>query len=161
MKKTVAIQIVVVCLVFLCAGLRAETLPKTGTFNIQSIFKAGTPTKFNDDYSHNGLAGVTFNEEGSGPLHLGKVACSVSSFSRNDVNKVIGFCNFEDKEGDSIFVQYAGNGSTKGEFTSTNEIIGGTGKFDGIRGNGQGACTNTHKHSEFPCTGQFDYQLPE
>ena len=161
MKKTVAIQFVCTCLVFLCAGLNAETLPKSGLISIQSIFKAGTPTKFNDDYSHNGVAGVTFNEKGSGPLHLGKVACSVSSFSRKEINKVIGFCTIEDKNGDEIFVQYAGDSNTKGEFTGTSDIMGGTGKFEGIHGSGTGVCANTDKKGEFPCTEKFDYQLPE
>jgi len=161
MKKSVAIHVVFVCLVVLCVGARAESLPNSGTINIQSIFKAGAPTQFNDDYSHNGISGVTFNEKGSGPLHLGKVACSVSSFSRKDINKTIGFCTYEDKEGDNIFVQYEGTSHAKGEFNAVNEIIGGTGKFEGVRGNGSGVCANTDKKSEFPCTGKFDYQLPE
>lgn len=161
MKKTVVIQVVFACLVFLCGGASAETLSKSGVISIQSIFKAGAPTKFNDDYSHNTVTGVTFNEKGSGPLHLGKVACSVSIFSRKDINKSIGFCTFEDKEGDSIFVQYAGTSNAKGEFKAVNDIIGGTGKFEGIRGSGPGVCANTDKKGEFPCTGKFDYQLPE
>lgn len=161
MKKTVAIQIVNLLLVGFCLNVLAEDLPKSGHFSIQSIFKAGAPVKFNDDYSHNTATGVTFNEKASGPLHMGKVACSISSFTRKDINKEIGFCTFEDKEGNSIFVQYTGASNAKGEFSGVNDIIGGTGKFQGIRGAGPVACANTNKKSEFPCTEKFDYQLPE
>lgn len=161
MKKTVAIRVVFACLVFLCAGVSAESLSKSGTISIQSIFKADTPQKFNDDYSHNTATGVTFNEKGSGPLHLGKVACSISSFSRKDINKQIGFCTFEDKEGDSFFVKYAGNSNMKGEFIGISDILGGTGKFEGIHGSGPVVCANTDKKGEFPCTERFDYKLPE
>lgn len=161
MKKTVAIHIVSLLLAGFCLDVLAEDLPKSGHFNIQSIFKAGAPVKFNNDYSHNTATGVTFNEKGSGPLHLGKVACSISSFTRKEINKTIGFCTFEDKEGDSLFVQYTGTSNAKGEFSGVNDIMGGTGKFEGIRGTGPTACTNTDKNSEFPCTGKFDYQLPE
>ncbi|MEN0036837.1 MAG: hypothetical protein AAGC78_07200 [Cellvibrio sp.] len=161
MKKIIVIQAIGLLLTSLCVNALAEDLPKSGSFNIQSISKAYAPVKFNDDYTHNTATGVTFNEKGSGPLHLGKSACSISSLTRKDINKVIGFCNFEDKDGDSIFVQYSGKSNAKGEFSGENDIIGGTGKFKGISGNGPVACANTDKKGEFPCTQQFDYQLPE
>lgn len=161
MKKIAAIHVVSLLFIGFCVDVLAEDLPKSGRFSIQSIFKAGAPVKFNNDYSHNTATGVTFNEKGSGPLHLGKVACSISSFTRKDINREIGFCTFEDKEGDSIFVQYTGTGNVKGEFGGVNDIIGGTGKFEGIRGTGPIACSNTNKKSEFPCIEKFNYQLPE
>ncbi|HSC66759.1 MAG TPA: hypothetical protein VLC79_03640 [Cellvibrio sp.] len=161
MKKTVAIQLAFSCFVLLSAKLYAETLPQSGTINIQSIVKAGAPAKFNDDYSHNGVTGVTFNEKGSGPLHLGKVACSISSFTRREINRQIGFCTFEDKDGDNIFIQYAGGSHANNEFNAASDIMGGTGKFEGIRGVGSSACANTDSKGEFPCTEKIDYQLPQ
>jgi hypothetical protein len=161
MKKIIATQIASLLLASFCAGVLARDFPKSGSFKIQSISKAGAPVKFNDDYTHNTATGLTFNEKGSGPLHLGKVACSISSLSRKDIERVIGFCNFEDKDGDSIFVQYAGKGNAKGEFNGMNDIVGGTGKFEGISGSGPVACSNTNKKGEFPCAQKFDYQLPE
>lgn len=161
MRKTVAIQIMGFALASVCFDVVAENSPKSGSVSIQSIFKAGAPTKFNDDYSHNTVTGVTFNERGSGILHLGKAACSVSVFTHSDINRSIGFCAYEDKSGDSIFIQYEGASKAKGEFSGINEIMGGTGKFENIRGNGTVECANTDKKSEFPCTSKFDYQLPE
>lgn len=159
--KTVFIQMMSILLISVCPDSWAENLPKAGSFSIQSISKAGAPIKFNDDYSHNTLTGLTFNERGTGVLHLGKAACSVSSFTRKDINKSIGFCTFEDKDGDNIFVQYAGTNNKNHEFTGANDIIGGTGKFQGIRGGGPVVCSNTDAKKEFPCREKFDYQLPE
>lgn len=156
--KAGLIQIMSALLMAACASAYSADLPKGGHIALQSIFKAGSPTKFNDDYSHNTVTGATFNEQGNGPLHLGKVACSASTFTRDDINKTIGFCTFEDKDGDNIFVQYTAN-NNKSELSGTNDILGGTGKFKGIRGGGLVACTNTDSKNEFPCTETFDYQL--
>ncbi len=165
MKKTVFLHIVVAAFtllgVSLSANLSAENLPRSGSISVHTIFKGDTPIKFNDDYSHYTATGVTFNEAGGRLLHLGKVACSYANFTRKEINKGAGFCTFEDKDGDSIFVQYVGTGTTKGDVNGANDIIGGTGKFEGISGGGSYACTHTNKKSEFPCTEKFDYQLPE
>ena len=165
MKKPIFLQIVAATFtlfgVGLSANLGAENLPRSGSISIHSIFKGGTPIKFNDDYSHYTAAGVTFNAAGSGLLHMGKAACSYANFMRQEINKGAGFCTLEDKDGDSIFFQYAGTGTAKGEVNGVNEIIGGTGKFEGISGGGSYSCTHTDKKSEFPCTEKFDYQLPE
>lgn len=164
MKKIMAVQMLVAVIVLLSAGSGASAgadLPKSGSFSINSIVKGGVPIKFNDDYSHYTVSGVTFNETGSGLLHMGKVACAYANFTRKEINKGVGFCTYEDKDGDNIFVQYAGIATGPGEVNGTNEIIGGTGKFEGIRGGGAYACSHTDQKGEFPCTNKFDYQLPE
>ena len=162
MKKPIFIQLVaaVVALLGFSANLSAENLPRSGSISINAIFKGDAPIKFNDDYSHYTSTGVTFNEAGSGPLHMGKAACAYANFTRKEINKGAGFCTFEDKEGNSIFIQYAGTGNAEGEVNGAFDIIGGSGKFEGISGSGAYACTLTKK-SEFPCTEKFDYQLPE
>ena len=161
MKKIIAIWVASFSLASFGITVCAESLPKSGRISIHSIMKGTSQTKFNDEYSHSTIEGKTFNEEDKGPLHLGKVACSYSGFSHKPINKGIGFCAFEDKDGDKIFVQYTGTSSAKGEFNATNDIIGGTGKFNDIQGGGPSACVGTDKNSEFPCTSKFDYQLPE
>jgi hypothetical protein len=165
MKKPIFLQIAVVACALLGmslgANLSAENIPRSGSISLHSILKGGTPIKFNDDYSHYTTTGVTFNDAGSGLLHMGKAACSYANFTRNKINKGAGFCTFEDKDGDNIFFQYAGTGTATGEVSGVNDIIGGTGKFKGISGGGSYACTHTDKKSEFPCTEKFDYQLSE
>lgn len=159
--KVGLIQIVSALLMAACANAYSADLPKAGHIALHSISKAGAPVKFNNDYSHNTLTGMTFNEMGSGALHLGKVACSASSFTREEINKSIGFCTFEDKDGDNIFTQYQGTNNKNHEFSGEHNIMGGTGKFKGIRGGGPVACSNTQSKSEFPCAEKFEYQLPE
>lgn len=117
-------------------------------------------TKYNDGYTHGTVTGVTFNELGKGPLHMGKSDCSYSIFSHKEIIKAVGFCAYEDKDGDSIFIQYAGSSSTKGEWNGIDEIIAGTGKYKGIQGKGSYACANTDKEGEFPCTTKLEYNLP-
>lgn len=144
----------------LCINVTAEILPKSGKIDLRSIYKGTSLTKFNDDYSHGTLTGVTFNELGKGPLHLSKVACSFSIFTHKEINKSAGFCNYEDGDGDNIFIRYAGTGGAVGEWNGIDEIIGGTGKYKGILGGGTGSCTNTDKKGEFPCTATLEYRLP-
>lgn len=161
MKKIIAMWIAGFSFASFGVHVCAEHLPKSGRINLHSILKGTTYTKFNDEYNHSTIVGVTFNEEDKGLLHLGKVACSYSGFAHQPINKGIGFCAFEDKDGDKIFVQYSGTSNVKGEFSATNDIIGGTGKFNGIQGSGPSSCTNTDNNGEFPCTEKFDYQLPD
>jgi hypothetical protein len=160
MRKAIAKSIISIALVGFCAHVFADVLPKSGEIKLQSIYKGAFITKFNDDYSHGAVTGVTFNELGKGPLHMGKVACSFSIFSRDGIKKVIGFCTHEDKNGDEIFIQYAGNSSIEGEWNGTDDIIGGTGKYKGIQGSGPYACTHSDKEGEFPCTAKIEYLLP-
>lgn len=159
MCKTIAKSIIGIAFVAFCTNVFSEALPTSGKINLQSIYKAAFITKFNDDYSHGAVTGVTFNELGKGPLHMGKVACSLSIFSRKDIKKVIGFCTHEDKNGDEIFIQYGGTSSKEGEWNGTDDIIGGTGKYKGIQGSGPYSCTNSDKEGEFPCTAKIEYSL--
>ncbi len=138
----------------------AEALPKTGTINLQAINKGTSSTKYNDEYTHGTITGVTFNEQKKGLMHMGKSACSFSVFTHEKVNKSVGFCSYEDKEGDKIFIQYEGTSAAKGEWSGVDEIIGGTGKFKNIRGEGAYSCAGTDKEGEFPCTVKLAYQLP-
>ena len=159
MRKAIAKLIIGCGFVVFCTNVLSDILPKSGEINLQSIYKGAFITKFNDDYSHGAVTGVTFNALGKGPLHMGKVACSFSIFTRKDIKKVIGFCTHEDKNGDEIFIQYGGTSNVEGEWNGTDDIIGGTGKFKGIQGGGPYSCTNSDKEGEFPCTAKIKYLL--
>ncbi len=160
MCKNIIIWMAGVALASLCINATADVLPKSGEINLQSIYKGASITKFNDDYSHGTLTGVTFNEMGKGPLHLGKAACSFSIFTHKKINKSAGFCTYEDTDGDKVFIRYTGTSEAVGKWNGSDEIIGGTGKFEGIMGGGAGSCANTDKRGEFPCTAKLEYRLP-
>lgn len=136
-----------------------DVLPKSGELQLQSINRGTSMDKYNDDYTHGTVTGVTFNATGTGLLHMSKTNCSYSVFAHKDINKISGFCAHEDKEGDKLFIQYAGNSSSTGEWRGTDDIIGGTGKFEGAKGSGPYTCSGTHKEGEFPCTSKLSYQL--
>ena len=64
------------------SALGAEQLPKSGSFTIHSGWKSiGETTQIADGrtYGSGTFWGVTFNDKGSGPLHIGPVICSSST----------------------------------------------------------------------------------
>jgi len=159
MRKIIVSWVMGIALASIYINISAEELPTSGHIDLQSVYKGAFITKFNDDYSHGAVTGVTFNKLGEGALHMGKVACSFSIFSRNDIKKAIGFCTYKDKEGDEIFIQYSGTSNTKNEWNGTDDIIGGTGKYKGIQGSGPYSCAMSDAESEFPCTLSLEYHL--
>lgn len=142
-----------------CSANALNSLPKSGELQLQSINRGTSMNKYNDDYTHGTVSGVTFNASGSGLLHMSKTHCSYSVFTHEDINKISGFCAHEDKDGDKLFIQYTGDSSNKGEWSGTDDIIGGTGKFEHAKGSGPYSCSGTHKEDEFPCTSKLTYQL--
>ena len=159
MRNKIAIGLVSFAFVSFFANA-FDALPKSGELQLQSINRGTSMNKYNDDYTHGTVTGVTFNANGVGLLHMSKTNCSFSVFTHKDINKISGFCAHEDKEGDKLFIQYAGNSNGAGEWAGTDDIIGGTGKFEGAKGSGPYACSGTHKEGEFPCTSKLHYQLP-
>ncbi len=143
-----------------CSLVVAEALPKAGNINLQSINKGLSMDKYTEEYTHGTITGVTFNEQQKGPMHMGKSACSFSIFTHKEINKSVGFCGYEDKDGDKIFIQYEGASDAKGEWNGTDQIIGGTGKYKNIQGSGPYSCAGTDKEGEFPCTTKLTYRLP-
>lgn len=160
MCKTILKWVASVAIASFCAGASAEALPKSGNIQLQSIQRGNSMDKYNDEYTHGTVTGVIFNVAGKGPLHMGKTACSFSVFTHKKINKITGFCAYEDQEGDKLFIQYSGNSGKEGEWNGVDEIIGGTGKFVGAKGSGPYSCANTHKEGEFPCTTKLEYRLP-
>lgn len=160
MCKIISKWIAGIVLVSIGTNVFAASIPKSGNINLQSINKGTSMVKYNDEYTHGTVTGVTFNEIDTGIMHMGKSACSYSIFSHKEIIKSVGFCALEDKEGDKIFIQYAGASSTKGEWNGIDDIIGGTGKYKNIQGGGPYSCANTDKEGEFPCTVKLEYRLP-
>jgi hypothetical protein len=160
MCKTIFKWISSIAIASICAGVSAETLPKSGSIHLQSINRGVSMDKYNDEYAHGTVTGVSFNATGKDPLHMSKSACSFSVFTHKKINKITGFCAHEDKEGDKLFIQYSGNSSGEGAWEGIDTIIGGTGKFEGAQGSGPYTCTSTDKKGEFPCTTKLEYRLP-
>jgi hypothetical protein len=74
--------------------------------------------------------------------------------------KFKGYCTFSDADGDRIFTDFAGTGTSDGSGSGINEISGGTGKYKGIQGRGPFKCKPAGSNRALECTQRLDYRLP-
>ena len=109
---------------------------------------------------HGSAIGVTFNDKGEGPLHLGPATCFYTFFSIDGRGKNKGYCAFGDADGDRIFTDWYGTASPDGNLEGTNEIAAGTGKYAGIQGSGPWKCKAAGRNGELQCAQRLDYRLP-
>jgi hypothetical protein len=138
--------------------------PKSGTIKIHSNFKANSQIVDVGEKHVMGsgnLWGVTYNDAGSGPLHLGAIFCTYTWQTVSSPAPVTGSCEFVDAGGaDKILITYSGTISENEGGHGTGTIIGGIGKFAGVQGKMAYECKPVDPTQELQaCTQQFDYQL--
>jgi hypothetical protein len=162
MSKLISTSLAALSLAALCTAATAQNLPKSGTINIHTGWRASGDTVTvaeNHMQGHGTVSGSAFNENGSGPLHLGPANCFYSFFLVDGSSKAKGYCAFGDRDGDRLFTDWEGidgAGGAKG----INTIIGGTGKYAGIKGSGQYNCEPGSANGEMACKQTFNYRLP-
>lgn len=144
-------------------AVQAEALPKSGSIAFHTGWKwSGEAVTVADKHlqGHGNVSGVTFNDRGAGPLHLGPANCfgAMHLIEGKGVDK--GFCTFGDADGDRIFTEYTGTLVPEGGGSGTNEIRGGTGKYSGIQGSGPWKCKPAGARGELQCAQRLDYRLP-
>jgi hypothetical protein len=147
----------------LCTAAEAQQLPKSGSINFQTGYKiTAEALTVADKYmvGHGSAIGVTMNDKGSGPLHGGPSDCLFTFFVKEGHTKNKIFCAFGDADGDRIFTDASGDSTGENTSAGINEIIGGTGKYAGIQGNGPWKCKNAGPNGELHCQQRFDYRLP-
>ena len=145
---------------FTTAG--AQQLPKSGSINFHTGWKlTGEAITAADKHmlGHGSAIGTTFNDKGSGPLHLGPADCFYTFLVLNEGGKNKGSCAFGDADGDRIFTHFTGTLSPDGD-SGINEIAGGTGKYAGIQGSGPWKCKGAGSNGELQCAQRLDYRLP-
>lgn len=141
----------------------AQQLPKSGSIEFHTGWKfTGTAVNVADKHvqGHGTVSGVTFNNKGSGPLHLGPANCFATFHLIQGQGRDQGFCTFSDPDGDRIFTQFTGEIAADGNENGINEITGGTGKFAGITGRGPWKCKSAGENGELQCAQRLDYRLP-
>jgi len=148
-----------------CTATGAQQLPKSGSINFHTGYKIaaeGLTVADKHMQGHGSAIGVTFNDKGSGPLHGGPSTCFFTFYAIEGRSKNKIFCAFGDADGDRIFTDAHGTGSGDADQSSQgmNEIVGGTGKYAGIQGNGPWKCKNAGPNGELHCNQRFDYKLP-
>ncbi|MGD2141183.1 MAG: hypothetical protein PVH25_12350 [Burkholderiales bacterium] len=137
----------------------AQNLPKSGTINWHTGWRdVGTTLNVAEGHAqgHGSVVGTSFNDNGSGPLHMGEAACVYTYYAAEGkvVNK--GYCAFGDADGDRIFTDWTGVADH-----GVNNIVGGTGKYAGITGKGPWMRSGpTGKNGGFKTFQQLNYKLP-
>lgn len=162
MNRTVAVLVAGISFAAVCAGVGAQQLPKSGSISFHTGWKDTADVNEVADKRYQGqdrAVGSTFNDKGSGPLHLGPANCSGAFFVVDGSGPNKGYCAFGDADGDRIFTDFTGNITPNGA-EGTNVIIGGTGKYAGITGSGPWKCKGSGKNGELQCAQRFDYKLP-
>lgn len=146
----------------MCIAANAESLPKSGSFDIHTGWKV-TGEAFEvaekRTQGHGSAIGTTFNDAGSGPLHFGPASCFYTFFLAEGAVKNQGFCTFGDPDGDRLFTQFSGANATDGT-AGTNTILGGTGKYAGIQGKGTWKSKDNGPNGQHVTTQHFEYRLP-
>jgi hypothetical protein len=162
MSKAVVIFVAGLSFAALCTAVSAQQLPKSGSINFHTGWKNSADVMSPDDkhvLGRGNVTGVTFNDKGSGPLHLGPANCFESFFIVEGRGRDKGYCAFGDSDGDRIFTDFTGTFGPDGA-NGNNEIIGGTGKYAGIQGSGPWKCKGAGNNGELQCAQRLDYRLP-
>lgn len=140
----------------------AQQLPKTGSISFHTGWKyVADVVNATDKHvvGKGNVTGITFNDKGSGPLHLGPANCFEAFIIVEGKGRDKGFCAFGDPDGDRVFTDFTGTFGPDGG-NGTNEIVGGTGKYAGIQGSGPWKCKGSGNNGELQCTQRLDYRLP-
>ena len=164
MRKVHVVLVTGFSFAILCTNVGGQQLPKSESINFHTGWKltgeAITPAE-KHMLGHGGVVGTTFNDKGSGPLHLGPADCFYTFLVIDDRGKNKGYCAFGDADGDRIFTEFTGNlGLPNGYDEGTNVMSGGTGKYAGIQGSGPWKCKSAGANGESQCAQRLDYRLP-
>ena len=140
-------------------------LPKSGT--ISWFTGWGDVNKHHSDVADGAVhgvgivTGISYNDSGSGPLHMGAAQCVYSYHVNNSDTRNKGYCYFSDADGDRIFTDWTGDpAANNGGGEGVNTIAGGTGKYTGITGSGPWKCSWAGANGELHCNQSLTYQLP-
>jgi hypothetical protein len=148
--------------VALSAPASAQQLPKNGSISFHTGWKYVADVLNATDkhvVGKGNVTGITFNDKGTGPLHLGPANCFESFIIIEGKGQDKGYCAFGDPDGDRIFTEFTGTFGPEGG-NGTNNIIGGTGKYAGIQGSGPWKCKGAGNNGELQCMQRIDYRLP-
>jgi hypothetical protein len=163
MQKGIVILVSGLSAVLFGGAAYAQQLPRSGTISVNSGWKTtGEVVQVGEGrlFGWGGFYGVTFNQRGSGPLHMGVAICSYTLDLTGGAGPGRGTCAWTDAEGDKIYTDYSGMLGTDGVFNGLNQVTSGTGKFTGITGKAPFQCKALSDKGHFGCTQQFEYKLP-
>jgi hypothetical protein len=138
-------------------------LPKQGSISIHSGYYAvGESVNVAEKQAqgHGTNRGISFNDNGSGPLHRGPTDCFYTFSAVKEPTRAKGYCTFGDADGDRIFTEFSGAFNSEGYVQGSHTVDGGTGKYAGIQGTMSFKCKYAGGNGEIEWTQRLDYRLP-
>jgi hypothetical protein len=162
MRLTLAVVISTFSLATFSGAIYAQGLPKSGSIHfLAGLGSAYTEVEVAEKRQQGTVLdnGVTYNQKGSGPLHVGSVHCATAYMLLEGAGVFKGYCTWGDGDGDKIFTQFDGAGTPDGKSDGKHQITGGTGKYSGIQGGGPFKCIGVSRFGT-SCEQRFEYRLP-
>jgi hypothetical protein len=107
--------------------------------------RGGRPRRLGRDLTVNRYLATTYNDSGSGFLHLTAGQCMNIRFTYRETRMLDSraYCHFKDRDGDELFTEYTTNGPVPANAIKiTWTLASGTGKYDGITGTADATNSN-------------------
>jgi hypothetical protein len=164
LRSLVFIPLLTIGLAMPAIAQQKTELPKSGSLKLHTGFKViGEPTQIiKDKHSYNTERawGVSYNDAGSGPLHISSMICTSVSEAIEGAGTDQGKCAWSDADGDKLFIDWSGKFTPTTGLAGMIAIASGSGKFTGIQGKGLFQCMGVNvDQGQYSCTQQLDYQL--
>src|SRR5690349_13995437 len=161
-SKKIVPALAIAALASIACSALADELPKSGSISIHSGYHVnGESINVAEKIAqgHGKNLGISFNDKGSGPLHLGPTDCFYTFSAAVAPVKFNGYCTFGDPDGDRIFTEFKGALDSEGYVQGMHDVDGGTGKYNGIKGSMTFKCKQMGANSELACTQTLTYRL--
>jgi hypothetical protein len=141
----------------------ADTLPKSGSFEMHTAFKGSgeahqvTPSRF---YRAGTWYGVTYRNSGSGIFHAGPVLCSGHIALVDGAGPSSGVCTFGDGP-DQVHGEFTGKVAPNVPYEGRGQFSAGTGRYAGISGGWTFRCVPVNMAAgQWTCDQRVEYRLP-
>jgi hypothetical protein len=162
LRSLVIVPILTAGLVVPAAAQQATDLPKSGSIKFHLGYKSiQDTTQVADKHNFNAGTswGVTYNDAGSGPLHMGTFVCKFASEAIEGAGTFHGKCAWSESDSDKIFTEGNAKFSPTTGFAGSGLITGGIGRFAGIEGKDSYECKGLNAMGQGVCSVQLDYEL--
>jgi hypothetical protein len=162
MQRTLVIAALALGIATPALAQQKTDLPNSGTIKFHLGYKSSVDaTQVADKHSFNAGTswGVTYNDAGSGPLHMGTVVCKFVNEAIEGAGTFHGKCAWSESDSDRIFTEGNGKFAPTTGLVGSGPITGGSGRFNGIQGKNSYQCKALNAMGQGVCSVQFDYEL--
>ena len=141
MSRTAIRMILATVVVLSALGASPVTFAAEGTLKAMAPWKATSfafPVGEDETYLVGVYSGILYADDGKGPMHTATIVCpgTVEGNLKTMTKTGQGRCIITDEDGDRVYARFNCKGDLEG-CRGPFKIVGGTGKFDGITGEGE------------------------